>query len=55
MTYFEFALRLADVLGAERAQVRPVEIGSAKAAGDASAVALDMSETTKYAPSHPRP
>jgi dTDP-4-dehydrorhamnose reductase len=48
MSYFEFALRLADVLGAGRSRVRPVEIGGQNSAGAGSAVALEMSETRKY-------
>lgn len=48
MSYFELATRLADVLGAERAQVRPVEIEPAHVPGAMRSVALNMSETTRY-------
>ena len=42
MSYFEFALRLAEALGVARNQVRSVEIGSIKTAEFATGVVLEM-------------
>lgn len=49
ISYFEFATRLADALGAGRTQVRPVEIGPTTMGGAAGGIELQMSETRKYA------
>jgi dTDP-4-dehydrorhamnose reductase len=49
ISYFDFAMRLADALGAGRTQVRPVEIGPTTMGGPAGGIELQMSETRKYA------
>jgi dTDP-4-dehydrorhamnose reductase len=49
ISYFEFAMRLADALGAKRSQVRPVEIGPSGTGAPAGGIKLEMRETEKHA------
>lgn len=48
MSYFEFAIGLAEALQVARSQVRPIKIGSMKLAEFTTGVALEMAETRKH-------